>query len=272
MIACEIICLKHKDGSRFACYWVHKCCCTVPAILLFAIYLAWLHFHLYHLFFFFPKVTCVEEQVLLDPRSNPLFTPVPVMEGFTPLVDCVLSFSQFTGAERDSLAYLAGLLGARYVSCYCSFLFLGSQCDEILHAFHLFFYRTKKSWCKALSGSVNLRCWSYEALICSSLFPSPLEKFSLFSQRLISVRIPSVSYFSYLLTKRTVFQILGLLNCFLESRSRLLFLFFSNIWSSLITSAPFPRMVNYLLAVHQELWEALTKPRSVWEWQKCIFS
>lgn len=109
-------------------------------------------------FFFFPKVTCVEEQVLLDPRSNPLFTPVPVMEGFTPLVDCVLSFSQFTGAERDSLAYLAGLLGARYVSCYCSFLFLGSQCDEILHAFHLFFYRTKKSWCKALSGSVNLRC------------------------------------------------------------------------------------------------------------------
>uniref|UniRef100_A0A8B9VSY4 DNA topoisomerase II binding protein 1 n=1 Tax=Anas zonorhyncha TaxID=75864 RepID=A0A8B9VSY4_9AVES len=58
-------------------------------------------------------VTCVEEQVLLDPQSNPLFTPVPVMEGVTPLVDCVLSFSQFTGAERDSLAYLAGLLGAR---------------------------------------------------------------------------------------------------------------------------------------------------------------
>ncbi|XP_035405848.1 DNA topoisomerase 2-binding protein 1 isoform X1 [Cygnus atratus] len=58
-------------------------------------------------------VTCVEEQVLLDPLSNPLFTPVPVMEGVTPLVDCVLSFSQFTGAERDSLAYLAGLLGAR---------------------------------------------------------------------------------------------------------------------------------------------------------------
>ncbi|NXK45234.1 TOPB1 protein, partial [Chauna torquata] len=58
-------------------------------------------------------VTCVEEQLLLDPQSNPLFTPVPVMEGVTPLVDCVLSFSQFTGAERDSLVYLAGLLGAR---------------------------------------------------------------------------------------------------------------------------------------------------------------
>uniref|UniRef100_A0A8C8E8H1 DNA topoisomerase II binding protein 1 n=1 Tax=Otus sunia TaxID=257818 RepID=A0A8C8E8H1_9STRI len=58
-------------------------------------------------------ITCVEQQLLLDPQSNPLFTPVPVMEGITPLEDCVLSFSQFTGAERDSLVYLAGLLGAR---------------------------------------------------------------------------------------------------------------------------------------------------------------
>ncbi|XP_075349429.1 DNA topoisomerase 2-binding protein 1 isoform X1 [Mycteria americana] len=58
-------------------------------------------------------ITCVEQQLLLDPRSNPLFTPVPVMEGVTPLEGCVLSFSQFTGAERDSLVYLAGLLGAR---------------------------------------------------------------------------------------------------------------------------------------------------------------
>ncbi|XP_063181398.1 DNA topoisomerase 2-binding protein 1 [Chroicocephalus ridibundus] len=58
-------------------------------------------------------ITCVEQQLLLNPQSNPLFTPVPVMEGVTPLEDCVLSFSQFTGAERDSLVYLAGLLGAR---------------------------------------------------------------------------------------------------------------------------------------------------------------
>ncbi|XP_014733913.1 PREDICTED: DNA topoisomerase 2-binding protein 1 isoform X1 [Sturnus vulgaris] len=58
-------------------------------------------------------ITCVEQQALLDLRSNPLFTPVLVMEGATPLEDCVLSFSQFTGAERDSLVYLAGLLGAR---------------------------------------------------------------------------------------------------------------------------------------------------------------
>ncbi|XP_053809726.1 DNA topoisomerase 2-binding protein 1 isoform X2 [Vidua chalybeata] len=58
-------------------------------------------------------ITCVEQQALLDLRSNPLFTPVLVMEGATPLEDCVLSFSQFTGAERDSLVYLAELLGAR---------------------------------------------------------------------------------------------------------------------------------------------------------------
>ncbi|NWH67659.1 TOPB1 protein, partial [Geococcyx californianus] len=58
-------------------------------------------------------ITCVEQQLLLDPQSNPLFTPVPVMEGVTPLEGCVLSFSQFTGAERDSLVYLAGLIGAR---------------------------------------------------------------------------------------------------------------------------------------------------------------
>ncbi|XP_021386928.2 DNA topoisomerase 2-binding protein 1 [Lonchura striata] len=58
-------------------------------------------------------ITCVEQQALLDIRSNPLFTPVVVMEGATPLEDCVLSFSQFTGAERDSLVYLAELLGAR---------------------------------------------------------------------------------------------------------------------------------------------------------------
>ncbi|NXE05262.1 TOPB1 protein, partial [Lophotis ruficrista] len=72
-------------------------------------------------------ITCVEQQLLLDPQSNPLFIPVPVMEGATPLEGCVLSFSQFTGAERDSLVYLAGLLGARYVSCHCFFLFLDSQ-------------------------------------------------------------------------------------------------------------------------------------------------
>ncbi|XP_074051938.1 DNA topoisomerase 2-binding protein 1 isoform X2 [Macrotis lagotis] len=59
-------------------------------------------------------ITCVEQQHLFDPASNPLFTPVPVLEGSgTPLKNCVLSFSQFVGAEKDSLVYLANLLGAR---------------------------------------------------------------------------------------------------------------------------------------------------------------
>nr|XP_060637782.1 DNA topoisomerase 2-binding protein 1 [Anolis sagrei ordinatus]XP_060637783.1 DNA topoisomerase 2-binding protein 1 [Anolis sagrei ordinatus] len=58
-------------------------------------------------------VMCVEQQSLQDPQSSPLFTPVPIKEGSTPLQQCVLSFSQFSGAERDSLIYLANILGAR---------------------------------------------------------------------------------------------------------------------------------------------------------------
>lgn len=57
-------------------------------------------------------VTCLDYQTLIDPKSNPLFTPVPVMAGMTPLVDCVISFSQCVGAEKDSLAFLAEHLGA----------------------------------------------------------------------------------------------------------------------------------------------------------------
>ncbi|XP_063160066.1 DNA topoisomerase 2-binding protein 1 isoform X2 [Candoia aspera] len=58
-------------------------------------------------------VMCIEQQTLIDPQSNPLFTPVPMKEGTTPLQQCVLSFSQFSGAERESLIYLASQLGAR---------------------------------------------------------------------------------------------------------------------------------------------------------------
>nr|XP_036878822.1 DNA topoisomerase 2-binding protein 1 [Manis javanica] len=57
------------------------------------------------------KVTCVDYQTLIDPRSSPLFTPVPVMTGRTPLEDCVISFSQCAGAEKDSLTFLANRLG-----------------------------------------------------------------------------------------------------------------------------------------------------------------
>ncbi|XP_023476712.2 DNA topoisomerase 2-binding protein 1 isoform X1 [Equus caballus] len=57
-------------------------------------------------------VTCIDYQTLIDPKSNPLFMPVPVMAGVTPLVDCVISFSQCVGAEKDSLTFLANHLGA----------------------------------------------------------------------------------------------------------------------------------------------------------------
>lgn len=57
---------------------------------------------------------CVEEDCVLQLSSNPLFTPVPVMDGRLPLKDSVLSVSQFTGAERESLVELAKHLGARY--------------------------------------------------------------------------------------------------------------------------------------------------------------
>uniref|UniRef100_A0A8C2J2D6 DNA topoisomerase II binding protein 1 n=1 Tax=Cyprinus carpio TaxID=7962 RepID=A0A8C2J2D6_CYPCA len=55
---------------------------------------------------------CVEQQCVLPLPSHPLFTPVAVREGFSPLKDCVLSVSQFTGAERESLIQLAKHLGA----------------------------------------------------------------------------------------------------------------------------------------------------------------
>ncbi|KAM5313641.1 DNA topoisomerase 2-binding protein 1 isoform 3-T3 [Glossophaga mutica] len=57
-------------------------------------------------------VTCIDSQTLIDPKSSPLFKPVPVMAGMTPLEDCVISFSQCAGAEKDSLTFLAELLGA----------------------------------------------------------------------------------------------------------------------------------------------------------------
>ncbi|XP_036287322.1 DNA topoisomerase 2-binding protein 1 isoform X3 [Pipistrellus kuhlii] len=57
-------------------------------------------------------VTCIEYQTLMDPKSSPLFKPIPVMAGMTPLEDCVISFSQCVGAEKDSLTFLAKFLGA----------------------------------------------------------------------------------------------------------------------------------------------------------------
>ncbi|XP_068944398.1 DNA topoisomerase 2-binding protein 1-like [Petaurus breviceps papuanus] len=80
-------------------------------------------------------ITCIEQQNLFDPESNPLFTPVPVLEGSgTPLENCVLSFSQFIGAEKDSLAYLASLLGARVQEF---FVCQDSTKNDVLSSTHL---------------------------------------------------------------------------------------------------------------------------------------
>lgn len=65
---------------------------------------------------------CVEKESVLQLPSNPLFTPVPVMDGRFPLKNCVLSVSQFTGAERESLVELIKYLGAEYVYLHVLFL------------------------------------------------------------------------------------------------------------------------------------------------------
>ncbi len=55
---------------------------------------------------------CMEENSFLDPASNPLFTPITIMEEASPLCDCVVTISQFSGVERDCLVHIAELLGA----------------------------------------------------------------------------------------------------------------------------------------------------------------
>ncbi|KAJ8009992.1 hypothetical protein DPEC_G00069920 [Dallia pectoralis] len=77
---------------------------------------------------------CVEQQCVLDVASHPLFTPVPVMQGRFPLSDCVLSVSQFTGAERESLVELAKHLGA---SVQDYFVRMANQRKGMLASTHL---------------------------------------------------------------------------------------------------------------------------------------
>nr|XP_057916288.1 DNA topoisomerase 2-binding protein 1 [Doryrhamphus excisus] len=93
---------------------------------------------------------CVERECLLELSSNPLFTPVAVMDGRFPLKDCVLSVSQFTGAERESLVDLAKHLGAN-VQDY--FVRLASQKKGMLASTHLVLqspdgtkYQAAKKW------------------------------------------------------------------------------------------------------------------------------
>ncbi|XP_035853936.1 DNA topoisomerase 2-binding protein 1 isoform X2 [Sander lucioperca] len=93
---------------------------------------------------------CVEKESVLQLSSNPLFTPVPVMDGRFPLKDCVLSVSQFTGAERESLVELAKHLGAN-VQDY--FVRLANQKKGMLASTHLVLqspegtkYQAAKKW------------------------------------------------------------------------------------------------------------------------------
>ncbi|XP_058499828.1 DNA topoisomerase 2-binding protein 1 isoform X1 [Solea solea] len=93
---------------------------------------------------------CVEKECALQLSSNPLFTPVPVMDGRFPLKDCVLSVSQFTGAERESLVELAKHLGAN-VQDY--FVRLANQKKGMLASTHLVLqspegtkYQAAKKW------------------------------------------------------------------------------------------------------------------------------
>ncbi|XP_067342884.1 DNA topoisomerase 2-binding protein 1 isoform X2 [Channa argus] len=93
---------------------------------------------------------CVEKECVLEPSSNPLFTPVPVIDGRLPLKDCVLSVSQFTGAERESLVELAKHLGAT-VQDY--FVRLANQKKGMLASTHLVLqspegtkYQAAKKW------------------------------------------------------------------------------------------------------------------------------
>lgn len=93
---------------------------------------------------------CVEKECVLQLSSNPLFTPVPVMDGRLPLKDCVLSVSQFTGAERESLVELAKHLGA---SVQDYFVRLANQKKGMLASTHLVLqspegtkYQAAKKW------------------------------------------------------------------------------------------------------------------------------
>ncbi|XP_076014395.1 DNA topoisomerase 2-binding protein 1 isoform X2 [Genypterus blacodes] len=93
---------------------------------------------------------CVENECVLQLSSNPLFTPVPVMEGHSPLRDCVLSVSQFTGAERESLMELTKHLGA---SVQDYFVRLANQKKGMLASTHLVLqtpegskYEAAKKW------------------------------------------------------------------------------------------------------------------------------
>ncbi|XP_038058613.1 DNA topoisomerase 2-binding protein 1-like isoform X1 [Patiria miniata] len=91
---------------------------------------------------------CLEEAQFLDPASNPLFKPIMIMEDASPLSDCVLTVSQYSGVERDCLVHIAELLGAR-----CQEYFSRKAANELRPNTHLLLreangskYKAAKKW------------------------------------------------------------------------------------------------------------------------------
>ncbi|XP_022099813.1 DNA topoisomerase 2-binding protein 1-like isoform X2 [Acanthaster planci] len=91
---------------------------------------------------------CLEEAQLLDPTTNPLFSPIAITEDGSPLSDCVLTVSQFSGVERDCLIHIAELLGAR-----CQEYFSRKATNDLRPNTHLLLreasgskYKAAKKW------------------------------------------------------------------------------------------------------------------------------
>ncbi|KAI1888905.1 hypothetical protein AGOR_G00173580 [Albula goreensis] len=146
---------------------------------------------------------CVEQQSLLDLYSHPLFTPLAVLEGRTPLSNCVLSFSQFTGAERESLSELAKHLGA---SVQDYFVRTANQRKGMLASTHLVLrtpegtkYQAAQKWglpavtMRWVLDSARRGCRADESRFLVDLPPSPdrEESFVVGSQRV--PELPSVT-------------------------------------------------------------------------------
>ncbi|KAM6953301.1 DNA topoisomerase 2-binding protein 1 [Aplochiton taeniatus] len=126
---------------------------------------------------------CVEQESVLDLSSHPLFTPVAVKGGCSPLKDCVLSVSQFTGAERESLVELAKHLGAN-VQDY--FVRMANQRKGMLASTHLVLqtpqgtkYQAAKKWglpaitLRWVLESARTGCRAEEGSFMVDLPPSP---------------------------------------------------------------------------------------------------
>ncbi|XP_052804049.1 DNA topoisomerase 2-binding protein 1-A-like isoform X2 [Mya arenaria] len=104
---------------------------------------------------------CLEQGQLLDVHSNPLFNPLEIITDTQPLQGCVLSVSGYVGTERDTLASIAEVLGAK-----CQMYFVRAAKNTLLPSTHLIVsapegskYEAAKKWgLPALSKMWLLAC------------------------------------------------------------------------------------------------------------------